>query len=312
MIEVLKTKDGILTNATLQDNDSWISLTNPTNEELKLIADELNVNEDFLNAALDPEEVSRFEVEDDQVLILANASFEELLDTEHLTYSTLPIAIILTDTNLITVSINAVNCIEYFKKRKLRDVNTAKKTRFTLQIIYQMAAQYLIDLRKLDILTEQIESYLHEEMKNDYLIELLAVEKNLVYFSTALKRNENVVRKLARNNVIKQYEEDEDLLEDTLIEIQQANEMASINTQIIRSIREAFGAIISNNLNTVMKILASITIILTIPTMVYSFFGMNTQFGVIAKYNYSTILVLVCSLIITYIVYKIMKKVNMF
>lgn len=312
MIECFKSNDGRLSNSELSEKNNWISLTNPTIDEISEVSQVTGVLIDFVNAALDPEEISRIEEDENQVLILANASFEEINESEHLSYTTLPVGIIITQDHVITVSIDRVRCIEYFKKSFTKGLNTSKKTRFTLQIIYQMAAEYLVDLRKLDLLTEQIESYLHVDMKNDYLIELLTVEKNLVYFSTSLKRNENLVKKIARTNVIERYEEDEDLLEDTLIEIQQANEMANINSQIIRSIREAFGAIISNNLNTIMKILASLTIILTIPTMIYSFFGMNTSFGEFQRLDFATPIVLLVSLGFTLIVYLLMRKSNMF
>ncbi|MGL5021243.1 MAG: magnesium transporter CorA family protein, partial [Mycoplasmatales bacterium] len=253
MIEIFSSVNDRLTNATIDDKRTWISLINPTIEELELVEQKTGCSADFLNASLDPEESSRVDKEDDQLLIIINASFENQDENENIEYLTVPVGIILLDQYIITVSIEKVNCIEYFKNSFRKDIDVNKKTRFTLQIIYQMAVQYLAALRKIDRKTDDVERLLYGSLKNEYLFELLSLEKTIVYFTTALSGNEKLMRKLFRTQFLKRYDEDEDLLEDTIIELQQATEMAQINGQVLRSLRDAFASIISNNLNNVMK-----------------------------------------------------------
>lgn len=314
MIEIYKTTNERLITGSYSDEDIWISVTNPTPEEINEVLLNVPVLEDFLLAALDPEEVSRIEKDEDQVLILTNASINEVdknQENNHLKYTTIPVGIIILNKIIISVTLDKLICIESFKNVRQRSVDTSKKTRFTLQIIYQMAAQYLVDLRKIDRYTNKLEKDMLLNLKNDSIIQLLDLEKNLVYFSNSLKGNENVVKKISRSNFVKKFEEDEDILEDTLIEMQQAREMATINSVIIRSIRDAFASVISNNLNFVMKFLASITIILTISTMVFSYFGMNTKFGMIGENPISSIVILIVTLIITFIAYIVMRRNNL-
>ncbi len=312
MIEIFKSVNGKITPSDYEEKNIWISLTNPTIEEINQIRDRYLIEEDFLKAALDTEEVSRLEQEEDQTLILINASQRTTTDDFELSYTTIPTAIIIANDILITVTIEKINSLEAFKKNPKMRVNVGKRTRFTMQIIYEMTAQYLLDLRKIDKYTDDIETKLYKNMKNDYLFNLLALEKNLTYFITALRTNEQVINRVIRYKVLEIFEDDEDLIDDVIIGLKQAQEMATINSKVIRSIRDAFSAIISNNLNSVMKILASFTIILTIPTMIYSFFGMNTNLGLFSSSSHGTIIILGFSLIISIILYFVMKKKNMF
>ncbi len=312
MIEIFKSVNGKITPTDYGEKNIWISLTNPTVEEINEIRDRYSIEEDFLKAALDTEEVSRLEQEEDQTLILINASQRTNTDDFELSYTTIPTGIILANNILITVTIEKINSLEMFKKNPKMRIDIGKRTRFTMQIIYEMTAQYLLDLRKIDKYTDDIETKLYKNMKNDYLFNLLALEKNLTYFITALRTNEQVINRVIRYKVLEIYEDDEDLIDDVMIELKQAQEMATINSKVIRSIRDAFSAIISNNLNSVMKILASFTIILTIPTMIYSFFGMNTNLGLFSSGEHGTTIILGFSLFISVILYFIMKKKNMF
>ena len=162
-----------------------------------------------------------------------------------------------------------------FVNRRVREFYTFKKTRFVFQILYRNAASYLRYLRIIDRKSDQIEEKLHISQKNSELIELLELEKSLVYFTTSLRSNEVVLEKLLRTERVKKYPEDEDLLEDVIIENKQAIEMANIYSGILSGMMDAFASVISNNLNIVMKFLATVTIVLSIPTMIASFFGMN-------------------------------------
>jgi magnesium transporter len=237
---------------------------------------------DFLRAALDEEEYSRIEVEDEHVLILIDMPTADKED-EHLVYSTLPFAIILTEKNIVTVCLKDSYIIDQFEKNSVRSFYTTKRYRFVLQILFKISKRYLLYLKQIDRMSSDVERQLHRSMKNRELIQLLDLEKSLVYFTTALKANEIVLEKMMRLDAIKLYEEDEDLLEDVIIENKQAIEMATIYSNILSGMMDAFASVISNNLNVVMKILTSITIVMAIPTMIASFYGMNIAWLPIAN-----------------------------
>ena len=183
--------------------------------------------------------------------------------------------IVVRDDFFLTVSLKRNKVIESFEKRKIKNFQTYKKTRFIFQILYLNASCYLTYLKQINKETEIAEYILKNSMKNKELLKLLNLEKGLVYFTTSLKSNELVMEKTLRGKIIKLYEEDEDILEDAITENRQAIEMAQIYSNILTGTMDAYASIISNNLNGVMKFLTSITIILAVPTMISSFWGMN-------------------------------------
>ncbi len=312
MLEVFKSVNGKVSNSTIHDTNIWVNLVKPNSEEVKTVSESLGVYEDFLLAALDPEESARIEYEDDQVLIVLSCSVEEFDDDDVLRYTTLPLGIIILEHGIITVCNEELKALNFFKNPNNRHSNFAKKTRFTLNIINRVAMQFLSDIRRIDRRLDQLEVQMHEDMKNSHLLDLMALEKNLVYFTTAVKSDENILRKIIRSNIITKYEEDEDILEDTLIEIMQANEMTNINLKIVRSVREGFATIINNNSNTAMKFLAALTILFTFPTIVFSFYGMNTNLGLNVNSSLvSTLIILISTLIIDFIIFIILKKYKM-
>jgi magnesium transporter len=144
-----------------------------------------------------------------------------------------------------------------------------------LQILYRNASLYLQYLRVINKLSDKIEQKLHGSTENRELIELLELEKSLVYFTTSLRSNEVVLEKLLKTERVKKYPEDEDLLEDVIVENRQAIEMANIYSGILSGMMDAFASVISNNLNIVMKFLAVMTIVLSVPTIIFAAYGMN-------------------------------------
>ena len=180
--------------------------------------------------------------------------------------------------NLISVIVPAYNVAPWLP-RCLDSIlfQTYKKTRFILQIFYLNASYFLNYLKQINKETEIAEYILKNSMKNKELLKLLSLEKGLVYFATSLKSNEIVMEKTMRGKIIKLYDDDEDILDDAIIENRQAIEMAQIYTNILNGTMDAYASIISNNLNGVMKFLTSITIVLAIPTMISSFWGMNVE-----------------------------------
>ncbi|HBB29977.1 MAG TPA: magnesium transporter [Clostridiales bacterium] len=274
MLNIYKTiGDSLYTLDSIEDN-AWINLTNPTEDELDFIVEKLNVERDFLYAALDEEESARVDTEKEQILILVDTPAVEKTD-EHIIYETLPLGIILTENNIITVCLKDSIVLDQFEKNSVRTFSTNKKFRFIYQILYRNAQRYLLYLRQIDKMSNQVEKKLHKSMKSKELIQLLDLEKSLVYITTALKANEAVLEKILKLDIIKKFPDDKDLLDDVIVENKQAIEMANIYSGILSGMMDAFASIISNNLNIVMKVLASITIIMSIPTIFASFYGMN-------------------------------------
>ncbi|MBC3889357.1 magnesium transporter CorA family protein [Acetobacterium paludosum] len=275
MIKIYKTIDGKMEEIESIEKNSWINMVNPTEEELRFITEKLEVEPDFLRAALDEEEISRVELEDNnQALITIDVPIVEK-DAKMVLYTTIPVGIVELEDNIITVCLRENTLIDDFAKGRVKNVFTNLRTRFIFQILYRVASRFLVYLRHINRMSNDVEKELHISMKNKELFQLLDLEKSLVFFSTSLKANQSVLEKLQRGRVIKLYEEDKELLEDVLIEVQQAIEMSNIYSNILSGMMDAFASIISNNLNIVMKVLTSITILMAIPTMLSSFFGMN-------------------------------------
>ncbi|RGZ06079.1 magnesium transporter CorA family protein, partial [Hungatella hathewayi] len=268
---------------------------------------------DDLRAPLDEEERSRIETEDNYTLILVDIpSIEERNDKDW--YVTIPMGIITTEEVIITVCLEETPVLGAFMDGRVRDFHTYMKTRFILQVLYKNASLFLQYLRIIDKKSGVIEEKLHQSTKNRELIELLELEKSLVYFTTSLRSNEVVLEKLMRNEKIKKYPEDTDLLEDVIIENKQAIEMANIYSGILSGTMDAFASVISNNLNIVMKFLATITIVMSIPTMVASFYGMNVNSRGMpfADSPYGFVIVMGFTLVLTLIVAWIFSKKDLF
>ena len=256
---------------------NWINMVSPSDEEIKSVCENIGIQEDFIRYALDSEEKARIDIEEDDntILFIIDTPIIEI-ESGAKVYSTMPIGIIFVrDDYIITVSLNENPIIEDLVERKIKYIVTFKKSRMLLQIFYSNSEMFLYLLKKLNKETEIEENVLKNSMKNKELLKLLSLEKGLVYFTTSLKSNEVVMEKTMRGNLIKLYDEDEDILEDAIIENKQAIEMAKIYRDILTGTMDAYASIISNNLNGVMKYLTSITIILAIPTMIASYWGMN-------------------------------------
>ena len=305
--------DGEIQHVNEAQEGCWIALINPTATEILDISKEYKIEVDDLRAPLDEEERSRIEVEDNYTLILVDIpSIEERNGKDW--FVTIPMAIITTSDVLITVCLEETPVLTSFMDGRVRDFHTFMKTRFILQILYKNATQFLQYLRIIDRKSEVIERKLHQSQKNEELIELLELEKSLVYFTTSLRSNEEVLERLLRIEKIKKYPEDTDLLEDVIIENKQAIEMANIYSGILSGTMGTVASVISNNLNIVMKFLATVTIVMSIPTMVASFYGMNVNScGMpFANSPYGFWIVLGLTLILSLVVAYIFNKKDLF
>jgi magnesium transporter len=277
MLNFYKTVDNRITKVDAPQNGCWICAVNPTEAEIAFLTGELKIEPDFVRAALDEEESSRIESEEDQTLVIVDypAAEEELYEDKTILYTTLPMGIIITRDYVVTVCLRENTTINDLMQGRIKGVQTAMKTRFLLLILLRIASRFLVYLKQIDKISSNTELRLHQSMKNKELIQLLGLEKSLVYFSTSLKSNDVTLEKILRGRIIKLYEEDEDLLEDVLIEIKQAIEMCNIYSNILGNTMDAYASIISNNLNIVMKILTSLTIVMAVPNIIFGFYGMN-------------------------------------
>ena len=305
----------LITNKTEEVTEykrgNWINMIAPSDEEIQTVCEDLKIQEDFIRYALDPEERARIDYEEDDgtTLILADVPIIES-DEDQKEYSTIPVGfIIVRDEYFITVSLMENEVIRRMNPMINRSVATYKKSRLVLQCLYVNSEIYLNLLKTINRETEVAEKELRQTRKNKSLLRLLSLEKSLVYFTTSLKANEVVMERMNRGKVIKLYEEDEDLLEDVLIENKQAMEMSKIYSDILSGVMDAYSSIISNNLNGVMKILTAITIIISVPTMISSFWGMNVRVPM-QDNPWGFAIILIASILIGVIVTIVLKKKN--
>lgn len=262
------------------EDGCWVNLTYPTEDELSTVVATLGVDGGFLRAALDEEETSRIDTEDGQTLIIIDLPSVEPAEKDGaVVYSTLPLGIIVTERHIITVCLKESSIIRDFQDGMVKNAETQKRTSFILYLLLWVAKRFLQYLKQIDKIYNYMERQLYKSQRNKELIQLLDLEKSLVYFNTSLKSNEVTLEKILRGRIITLYEEDHDLLEDVLIEVRQAIEMASIYSSIISGMMDAFASVISNNLNVIMKVLTSLTILLTIPNIIFGFYGMNITGG---------------------------------
>lgn len=289
MFNFYKTIEGKITKINSYEPGCWINIVSPTEEEITYISSSFHIDSGFLKAPLDIEETSRIETEDEQTLIVIDVPTTED-DDKKVIFETLPLAIITTQECIITVCTKETSVINGFINGIIRNVYTNLKTRFILQILYRVSTRFLFYLKQIDRMSNNIEKELHKSLKNKELIQLLDLEKSLVFFSTSLKANESTIERLQRGRFVKMYEEDEDLIEDVLIETKQAIEMSNIYSSILSGTMDAYASVISNNLNIVMKVLTSITILMAIPTMISSFYGMNVSNLPLANFWFPTCL----------------------
>lgn len=276
MITVFKRTESGLEVLDQPANNSWINVIDPTPEEIESLT-ALGIPQNFITFPLDIDERSRTEREDDgTLLIIIRAPLFQGFQTD-VPYSSIPLGIITTNRMILTVCRRQNEVLAELSSGRVRGLETGKRNRFILRLLYLTANRYLGYLREINRITDTLEDHLQQSQRNRELLELLKYQKSLVFFTTALKANELVLERLQRSQFFRMYAEDEDLLEDVITENQQAIEMVNIYTNILSSTMDAFASIISNNMNTVMKFLASATIVVNLPTIVFSFFGMNVD-----------------------------------
>jgi magnesium transporter len=276
MITIYKSTQNGLEEIPEIVNGCWVNVIDPNSDEIERLTSQ-GIPQDYITNPLDMDERARTEREDDgKTLILIRIPFFQGLNVD-IPFITIPLGIILTDQMIITVCRRQNDLMTEFSSGKIKNLSTGKRVRFVLRLLLLNAGKFLVHLRQINKMTEDLEDKLQQSMQNKEVLELLKYQKSLVYFATALKSNELLLERLQRTQLFHMYPDDEDLLEDVITENQQAIEMVNISSSILTSMMDAFASIISNNLNVVMKFLASITILVSLPTIVTGFYGMNVN-----------------------------------
>ncbi|HNK62602.1 MAG TPA: magnesium transporter CorA family protein [Anaerolineales bacterium] len=272
MLCIYKTTENGLEKLDTIANGAWVNAVDPTPDEIEKLVN-WGMEMDYVNYSLDQDEMARMERDEDYTFILLRIPIYQA-DSD-IPYNTVPLGIMILGNKIITVCRYDSDIFKALTSGKHRYMKTGKRYRLTLYIFLETAARYLNLLREINRATEAVEDRLQKSTQNREVLELLKYQKSLTYFATALRSNEVMMERVQKTQLFNYYEEDQDLLEDVLTENQQAIQMTSIATEILSGMMDAFASIISNNLNVVMKALAALTIILNMPTIVASFYGMN-------------------------------------
>ncbi|WP_125704061.1 magnesium transporter CorA family protein [Lacticaseibacillus daqingensis] len=277
----------------------WINAIDPTPEERQKLQKKARVPEPFLLYGLDPDEGARYEYDEDvdAHLIIFDMPVVEQDAKKRIVYKTEPLAIIITTTALITLDTKQQPLLALFAEGHVPGFNPKLKEKAALLMMYKATVAYLAYLRDINKAREALETKLQNNLKNEELYALMGIQRGLVYFMMSLKTDRNVLQGLQRSNPLHLNEDNADLLDDILIENQQGTEMAQISNSIINETADTYSSIINNNMNGVMKFLTSYSIILTIPTLVFSFYGMNVELP-LANMHVSWIVTIIISLLI--------------
>jgi magnesium transporter len=275
MITILKSDPNGLSRIAVPEPGCWINVVAPSADEIAELR-VMGIPADYLAYPLDPDERARSEREDGDLLIILRIPHYQG-ESSDIPYATVPLGIILTPDYLVTVVRVENELVEEMASGRVRGLDPAKRVRFVLRVLLHTSSRFLSHLRQMTRVIDALEDELQESTRNREVLELLKYQKSLTFFTTALRSNELMMERLQRSQWFASYPDDEDLLEDVITENRQAIEMTNITSNILSSMMDAFASIISNNLNRVMKLLASITIVVSLPTMVASFFGMNVD-----------------------------------
>lgn len=276
MIQIFKTMpNGKMVQQERISKGVWINAVSPNAEEIEQLVD-WGAPEEAITYALDVDELARVERYDGITYIILRVPYFQG-DQEDVPYTSVPLGIITSAKWIMTVSKFNTESLRESKKNKEYPLHTRKHNTFILHILFNTAKLYLKYLTTINRLVDNLEERLTVSIDNKDLFRLLKYQKSLVYFSTALKTNEVMIERLQRMRLFNQFEEDQDLLDDVLTETMQALEMNNISSNILNQMMDAFASMISNNQNDVVKVLTSVTLVLGLPTLVASFYGMNVD-----------------------------------
>ena len=288
------------------ESGSWIHISNPTADIINRVCELTSMSNELLLCALDDEESARVDTDDGDTLIVLDTPLA--IDESNANYTTVPFIIGYNRSYYVTICKHDVPLInDLFRKVKV--IEPHKHVRLTLYFVNVLASIFITFLKRINTHTENLETKLRTSTKNKELLELMDTNKTLVYFSTALNADKGVLSRLLRSQTYKKFESDFDLMEDTQVEMDQAIEMCSIYRNILSGMMDAFASIINNNMNVIMKTLTVVTIIISLPTLVASIYGMNVndmplaenKFGFWIVLSICIVFALIGSIILLYI-----------
>ncbi|KAA1042521.1 magnesium transporter CorA family protein [Macrococcus equipercicus] len=294
----INSEEGTIIKADKYQVNNWVNIVQPSREEMEEVAEQFNIPIEFLEDPLDPEESARIEYDEETNSTLIINDFpildKNIRQTE--SYITVPIGIILSKGYIITIC-SQEN--DMFNKLLNQRFDLRMKSRFLLEVLFIVATMYNNTLKKINRDRIRIESNLRNSLTNKQLYDLMEIEKSLVYFLTSLTANGDAIKKIFRSRSIKPYDDDQELLEDLLIENTQALNTTELYTRILESITGSYSSLIGNEMNNIMKILTLFTVFLTLPTLVFSFFGMNVHLPGVSWLG--TLLVALALMMLTFI-----------
>ena len=293
------------------EKDCWIRLTNPTTKEIDLVSKEANIPASIISQVLVEKELPRIKQVEGGTLIVLDVPYmkDKSIKNKYITY---PLGIIICNNyHIITVSLIEHEFLNSFVNGEVETFFTYKKSRFLIQIFLKSAEVYLNTLASIDEDIQKQEKVTYKSTSNRQLINFLNIQKTLVYFITSLQANSHVLEKLHLEDILPMYDEDKMLLEDAIIENKQCIEMSNIYREILDSTMDTYGTIISNNLNVIMKFLAGVTIVFSIPTMISSFLGMNVPLGIVGESEFSFLVVCIISFVVSILIACWLKKKDM-
>ncbi|MCK4979845.1 MAG: magnesium transporter CorA family protein [Candidatus Delongbacteria bacterium] len=277
MIEIFKKVNSNLEKIDAYEDSSWVNIVHPSEEEINTIIDKFDIPRDFITDSLDIDEVARLEIDDDNFILLTRIPVLDI-DGEGSHYQTIPLGIIVLNNKLmITVCSRENDLVSDFIQQRIKNFDPAERGKSILQIFNRTNQLYIRYLKQLRHKAGEIEEDIQQSMKNEELVEIFKLDKSFIQFEASLKSNNRMIQKLQRSKLFKMDESKEDILEDVMIDIKQAIEMAEIYSVIMKEMMSFFSSLISNNLNVVMKFLTAVTIIIAIPTLVASIYGMNVS-----------------------------------
>lgn len=318
MIKYYKKSNNTIVEIEKPEKDCWINVSPPfDHKRLATLSDAIDIPIDYLIDSIDINERSRFEQDDNVKLIVINIPIENDMETSvdnDAFYITIPIGIILTQDYNIIISSAQNKVIDWFFSIAIKHLAPSEKGMIAMKIFEKNVFYFLQYLDEMNKRRYLIEKELMHSSRNTELAKLLNIQKSLVYFVTDLRANELLMMKIQRTNFlgIKTDEEKNDYLSDIIIDSSQALEMATVYTNILNGTMDAFGSIISNNLNSVMKRLTSITIILMVPTLIASFYGMNFTYLPLQHSNNGFVIIMFLSILVSVILYFLFRKIRWF
>ena len=311
MIQFFKITDQKTIAVDKAEHAVWVNVLPPLkNEEFNEISETLEIPIDFLKDSLDIDERSRYEIDDDVKLIVIKTPTENnSFNLSDAFYITIPICIILTHNQIVTVNSFENEAIKKYLNT-FQHRNPDRMNMMVLKIFEKIISNFQDYLKEINTRRNSLEQKLYDSNRNEELLQLMRIQKSFVYFLTALRSNELLMIKLSRTNLLKLNEEERDLLEDLIVETSQALEMANTYTTILNSTLDAFASIISNNQNQVLKRLTTLTIFLSIPVLIASIYGMNVPIPYATNHMAFWLPVALSVIILGFAVYNYIKRVR--